>query len=571
MIKVFEALRRVLRNSDTAVEKSSQLVAGNANLADLLNRKLDEVITGSANQTDLLNRKLGELIAGSDNQADLLNRKLGEVIAGSVNQTDLLNRKLDEVIDGSVNQTDLLNRKLGEVIDGSVNRADLISRKLDGLIAGSVNRTDLLGGKLEELIAGSANQTDLTSRKLEELIAGSANQTDLIGRKLEELIVGLAGQTDLLNRKLNQLIENGSSGGAGAATPPPQKGYQPSDPRVMLQLGTFHDARHPDKIRRGVEQALQVRATGGNRAAVAALLAEVGVRVPLGDETYFGEALEYYLGLAYAHMGDRVRAIDHLERSNTLPATGGPAVFEDLVRDSLAIDRLREAAAARGIPTFIISSMPRSASATLTHTLAAMLDIPHVRISLGRFPEQAIVPRWLNAVLPGGAVLHDHFGPTPANIDVLRSAGVGEVFVVVRDPRPAAASLIALERREHPEVRAPVEYAAAVLELYLEGYIPWLTGWLEVARNPASGVKVHWITSTATCSDMAAVWRQICKVLAPRYPALVPYGNAAPPLVIANFVKGDEDAWRELIDEAAQRRMWEALPREALELLNLRP
>ncbi len=518
---------------------------------------LSPLVTAITGQTDLLNRKLDEVVAGLGNQSDLLNRKPDEVVAELRSESDLLGRKSDAVIAGVANQSDLLNRKLDEVVAGLKNQSDLLDRKFDAVIAGVTNQSDLLNRKLEEVVAGLNNQSDLLNRKLDEVSASVGNQSELFNRKFDRLMDCMSGIV-------------AAPDGSGQRRR--QGDYQPDDPRILLQLGTFQSRRDGAKIWRSLEQALRIRQGRGSRAAVAALVAELGVRVPLGEESYFAEAFDYYVGMIYAVVGDEQRTIHHLERSNTLPATGDFAIFEDLVRDSLAINRLRGDAAARGIPSFIIASMPRAASATLTHTLGAMLDIPHVRISAGAFSTYVIVPRWLNVVKPGGAVLHDHFGASPCNVDTLRRNDVSEVFVLIRDPRAAAVSLTELDRREHPEIISHTKFSEAVLDIYLSAFIPWLSGWLEVARNPASGLKVHWITSAAVISDIGSVWRLIYGVLAPRYPALVAYQNAVPVLLPRNIVNGgNTESWREFIDEADRRRMWEALPKEVVTLLDLAP
>src|SRR6516164_5959616 len=61
-MKIVDALRRTLGNTDSAAESLRALVAGCANQSDLLNRKFDQVIAGLDNQSGLLNRKFDRLI-----------------------------------------------------------------------------------------------------------------------------------------------------------------------------------------------------------------------------------------------------------------------------------------------------------------------------------------------------------------------------------------------------------------------------------------------------------------------------------------------------------------------------
>jgi predicted O-methyltransferase YrrM len=63
-MKVIDTLRRMVGNTDAAVDKLDALIGGCANQSDLLNRKFDQVIAGLDNQSDLLNRKFDRLIEG---------------------------------------------------------------------------------------------------------------------------------------------------------------------------------------------------------------------------------------------------------------------------------------------------------------------------------------------------------------------------------------------------------------------------------------------------------------------------------------------------------------------------
>src|SRR6266700_5735564 len=63
-MKLVDAFRRILLNTDSTAESLRALVAGCANQSDLVNRKFDQVIAGFDNQSDLLNHKLNRVIDG---------------------------------------------------------------------------------------------------------------------------------------------------------------------------------------------------------------------------------------------------------------------------------------------------------------------------------------------------------------------------------------------------------------------------------------------------------------------------------------------------------------------------
>jgi hypothetical protein len=225
----------------------------------------------------------------------------------------------------------------------------------------------------------------------------------------------------------------------------------------------------------------------------------------------------------------------------------------------------QQLAAKRGIPSIIIAAMPRSASASLTQTIARFLDMPSMRVSCGRFPDFHIVPRWLNAFTPGGAILHDHFGAGPYNLEVLRDGNVREVFVRVRDPRPAACSHVRLSDMQYATV-GKEGYEERVILQYEETFIPWLMQWIAAAEADA-GLQVCWLRQPCTAVVEAA--REVLSHLARRNPALESYAEAVIPELKANIVVGNDHAWRDVISAAGQSRLWAATPDNVRRLLNL--
>lgn len=336
---------------------------------------------------------------------------------------------------------------------------------------------------------------------------------------------------------------------------------------MALELA-FGDHLEAQQLAEFAEHALAVREAKGARAAVGSLIDLIGVRPMIRDDSYYEAALDYYLAIIHAKRGRPELATEHLRRSGVLPATGGGQLFADHVRESLELNRHREAARDRGMPSFLIASMRRSASATLTQTIAAMIDLPRLRISL----DDWLSPNWLDAVSPGGAMLHDHFNGALFNIQVLRRAGVREIFVLVRDPRAAAASSFALKRKRTMAERLSAdEYERGLLDLYFAKVLPWLEGWIEAAGSGDLGFEVHWIHSIQVRTDMAAVWARLVEVLGPLYPRIREYGPDRLPELKANFVHGDDEAWREVVSGAGQDRMWQAISPAARELLQLHP
>jgi|HubBroStandDraft_6_1064221.scaffolds.fasta_scaffold56683_2 hypothetical protein len=327
------------------------------------------------------------------------------------------------------------------------------------------------------------------------------------------------------------------------------------------------DEPHFAHVRQVIAHVLEVQKTRGNRAGNQAIIDGIGLDVEfVRDEGYCAEALDYHLGLLYAHVREGELAAHHFERSRTLPAGGGNLVFSEHQRNSLELRRRQELARERAIPSIVIASMRRSASTSLTQTLAAILDVPIMRVSCGRF----LVPRWLNAFMRGGAILHDHFRAIPFNLNVLREGNVREVYVRARDPRSAAASEVYRSDQAFADTDLP-GYEHRVVAIYEHAFIPWIVGWIRAAADPSGGLRVHWVVHDPRRSSVSDAARQILSAVAAVHPEVAAHAADTVSEVRANFVTGDNEGWRTRISAAGQKRMWEATPNDVRSLLGLRP
>jgi hypothetical protein len=222
----------------------------------------------------------------------------------------------------------------------------------------------------------------------------------------------------------------------------------------------------------------------------------------------------------------------------------------------------------RGLPPILIACMPRSASATLTHTLGGVLDIPVMHLSAGRFPDCFLVPAWLDVFLEGGAITQDHFGACDFNVGILRAHGTRDIFVLVRDPRAAARSQAQFLAQRGVDVGDPL--GLRIERECIANFIPWLQGWIDCASNPDLLPRVHWITYREVCQEPAAVLRKISAILGAGYPAMAAYAECrAVAEVRVHFVTGNDHAWQDEVDHEARERLWSALTPEMKSLLDL--
>jgi hypothetical protein len=242
---------------------------------------------------------------------------------------------------------------------------------------------------------------------------------------------------------------------------------------------------------------------------------------------------------------------------------GGDRVFSEHQSVAQSIFAQQTAARDRDIPSFLIACMPRSASASLTNSLAATFDIPTVRFSAGRFPYYVIAPNWLRQFLPGGAVSHDHFGPSRHNLQVLKDQDVKRLFVLIRDPRAAAASAIGLMKRTDPERAARETDEALIMETCLVSYFPWLQSWIDVAEDASRGIRIDWITNREIASNLPETFDRMVKAVGRSF-------SFKTREVRENAGAGDDDAWRARVSTGARKQLWDAMSKQMKSLLDLR-
>lgn len=296
----------------------------------------------------------------------------------------------------------------------------------------------------------------------------------------------------------------------------------------------------------------------GNRASVEFLVKQIGVRVTkTRNDSYFAEARNYLCGHLFAHANMPNEAAQAIAASNVLPFSGSDALFHDAVAESIALAHAQDDAITRGVPSVILASMPRAASAALTQTFAQITGAPIVRASIGEFPNCWLMRSWLRRVARGGAILHDHFGAPEFNLAELLAQGIKTVFVLVRDPRAAAMSAAKMEFGDQPK-EGDIEAA------YLK-YISWLRGWIDAEGS--AKIEIRWIRSRDITHELASLKAVLTTILGANSNFADQISKVS--LVIANRTGRPLESWRESISAQLRNRMWDLLPPEVVERLEL--
>ncbi len=356
-----------------------------------------------------------------------------------------------------------------------------------------------------------------------------------------------------------------------------QQTSRSSGRHLMTDQPMFHLNLMPDLVaaRFGelsslVDVANAIREAKGNRFATDFLIKSIGLRINEDrNEEYYGEAFDYHMGLLLAHLGQEEEAVQRLTRSGVLPTGIDDAMFAFAVPESLRLHARQLEAAASGVPPILIASMPHAGSASLTQSLAASLDAPILHLSVGHFPRYILVPGWLNLFSRGGAVVHDHFAASPFNLRVLNEANWSDLVVLIRDPRACAASWVRKQIARASQTYPGEIIERRIVDTALNSFIPWLHGWIDAQQAPA--LRLHWIKFKETTIDMGAAVRGLLERYRPDHPALEAVIAESVQEVRAHFFRGDDDAWRENVGNAARRRLWDAMSPQAIELLELEP
>jgi hypothetical protein len=227
-----------------------------------------------------------------------------------------------------------------------------------------------------------------------------------------------------------------------------------------------------------------------------------------------------------------------------------------------------------------MTAIPRSASATLTHTLARAIGAPVVHTSVGRFPDYFLVPSWLDMVMEGGAITQDHFSASDFNVGVLSGRRLRNVFVLIRDPRAAARSQVHFLAREGNDTGALGQLSVGRgripwLQLRIErecidNFVPWLQGWINLAKQTDLPFRVHFLTYREVCEDLAAAICKIATILQGHHPAMSAYATCRTvEEVRMHFVSGNDQAWRAEVDDETRERLWAACTSDMKSLLEL--
>ncbi len=233
-----------------------------------------------------------------------------------------------------------------------------------------------------------------------------------------------------------------------------------------------------------------------------------------------------------------------------------------------------------------INSIPKSASEFFAGDVCRQLEMGRIfQISTDGFPENKVIRPKAEVLVDEGWFCKSHLAGTGSNRDALADCGLTRIFILVRDPRQTALSMI------HHLDRFTALGLGDLAMNYLGGLPLDFTTWefskkLEWAALDYVPATVQWINEwVAAASGDPRLSIMFCDYEQIRNDPVV-VANALmgfleidyrfetfeiPQKGRRNFRSGDPDEWRRVFPQPLQERMPEAIPAGMMGAFSCRP
>ena len=244
-------------------------------------------------------------------------------------------------------------------------------------------------------------------------------------------------------------------------------------------------------------------------------------------------------------------------------------LFSDHQAHALSLRAKQMTAIEAGKPGFLITALPRSASAFLSYAIADILDVPVLRASMGSFPHHTVVKNWAYNIGQGGCVTHDHFCGMEINIRQLIEAGIKKVYVQVRDPRAAAWSYLHHTAPSYRQQKQEVIIDDIIHREYYPHAIRWIESWIKAQEKYSDDIAVEFLLYDEVVCYTEKI---LLRLLTPQhYPEISEYlkKTSAPDFKPIHFRKGQKGEWREFIPKELQDVMWNMTSERVRNLLKM--
>ena len=329
-----------------------------------------------------------------------------------------------------------------------------------------------------------------------------------------------------------------------------------------------------------LQEMKQLADQGQYSRAITSFSREIPLRpLMLYDDAYYQQQVFYYLGLLLTKLNDEEAAF-YIQKSGLLSAGDQSNIlFDHHLQLSKEILQRQMEAIKRGIPYIFITSLPKSASAFVSNTIAKILDIPVLRASVGNFPNAIVIPNWVMQLKMDGCVTHEHFNYREKNVLSILGKGISKLFIQIRDPRACLWSLFHHTQKIYPD--KSIDFNEYQKEVYVP-LVDWIAGWIAVKKQvetsrklvaPEHPFAVHFIFYRDVRTNPSQVIQEIFEINGmDEYSGNVDVyfknsrlNNPTPD----NFRVGNDDDWRNYVSLDMQKELWRQIPEEVRELLQL--
>lgn len=361
---------------------------------------------------------------------------------------------------------------------------------------------------------------------------------------------------------------------------PPQDARTLSVPQAFALARQQHSAGALDDARKLYNQILDV---APDHVEVLTMLASIAYRKsqPERAESYAQRSIDL---MRRAVQQQPNNASARASLINLLLARGRGDEAEMLMQElDIPLNPIRASAeefaarqatsAARGMPTMLLTTLPKSASESIWNKLAQGLGLAQCYLSLGLFPECTLVPARVRAAAEGGIIVKEHIGPSAHNLETLARNGLSRIIVHHRDPRQATLSwahfvrddiqqrlMAPLWRKIVPPAEILAHDLGAILDWCLEQYLPlliqFLHAWRAVDADPKHPISVLFSSFEQFRLDPDAYFDRVLSF----YDVGKEHYTAAAEAEVVHLRKGRVDEWRSVFTKAQQRRAWEQIP-----------
>lgn len=252
---------------------------------------------------------------------------------------------------------------------------------------------------------------------------------------------------------------------------------------------------------------------------------------------------------------------------------------------------IRETAIYNDKPSFLLTALPKSASASFHHGLISGFGLHPARISLQHYPTDHLIPSYVAAFARGGVAAGPHLDANPRTLEILKKNGVDRCVVHVRDLRQYLISSAHHLLRytgdgASRDYQAQFEYhldgtdfqrdmpIGRLIDTLLSGYtlnfgVQWLLSWLKAAEDP--DFKVLFTTFREFRTDPATLYNDVMSfygIKPARFSIELAGAKTESDL---HFRSGEVDEWRRVMSPEQIRYCNKHIPEALFERFGWEP